>query len=104
MKNLEHKPDKIYIIDDGSDDETSEIARHSGTNVTTLPENKGKGFALKTGFSEFIRSKDAEYLICMDADLQHPVASIPEFLELAFNKIIDQFFDQIETNEFTHKN
>lgn len=82
LNSLELKPDKIYVIDDGSTDGTNTIADDLGCKVKSYAENKGKGFALKTGFNEFLQSSDSEFLICMDADLQHPAASIPDFLNL----------------------
>ena len=40
-----------------------------------------KGAALLKGFEYFLQNSKADYLICMDADLQHPVKSIPDFLK-----------------------
>jgi glycosyltransferase involved in cell wall biosynthesis len=46
-------------------------------------ENRGKGRALKTGFKAFLDQSETDYILCIDADLQHPVASIPDFLKKA---------------------
>lgn len=79
--SLKNPPSKVIVVDDGSNDDTDKIAAKAGAKVITLPENKGKGTALKTGFDYFLKNEKENYLICMDADLQHPVASIPEFLK-----------------------
>jgi glycosyltransferase involved in cell wall biosynthesis len=70
----------VAIVDDGSN---PPIEKH---NISGLPvewirhsQNQGKGAALKTGFSYFLK-KDADFIITMDGDLQHPPEFIPEFL------------------------
>jgi glycosyltransferase involved in cell wall biosynthesis len=77
------KPLKITIVNDGSEDNTVEACR--GFNVQIISEkiNKGKGIALKKGFEDFMINSHADYLLCLDADLQHPVTSIPDFLKVA---------------------
>jgi glycosyltransferase involved in cell wall biosynthesis len=49
-------------------------------------ENRGKGYVLKIGFKTFLEDSSTEYLLCLDADLQHPVSSVPDFLRVAENK------------------
>lgn len=82
VKALEHPPVRVYTVDDGSQDRTAEIARNSSAIVLELDRNRGKGYALKTGFKEFLSNSRSEYLVCMDADLQHPVESIPKFIDV----------------------
>jgi glycosyltransferase involved in cell wall biosynthesis len=84
IKELPHKPATIRVIDDGSTDNTSNIALSNEVQLVSIPQNKGKGFALKTGFLEFLNQSKSEYLLCMDADLQHPVNSIPDFLKSVY--------------------
>ncbi len=77
-------PEKIVVIDDGSTDQTAEIAacdRH--TAVKSLSVNRGKGEALKQGFKLISQQYDTDYILCMDADLQHPVSSLEDFLRRA---------------------
>jgi len=77
-------PDKVFVIDDGSGDRTVELAKNDNlTVVMSLPVNRGKGEALKQGFDLIRRQSDAEFILCMDADLQHPVASVSDFLKAA---------------------
>ncbi len=80
---LKEPPGKIIVVNDGSTDDTKIIAEKSGAKVISLPENKGKGAALITGFDYFLNNEKDKYLVCMDADLQHSVSSIPEFLKIA---------------------
>ena len=67
------------VIDDGSADETGTEARASGGRVVRLDSNRGKGVALRTGFSEALR-EGAEAVITLDADGQHDPTEIPRLL------------------------
>ena len=80
---LDKIPDKIIVIDDGSEDNTAGIASEMNATVIKIDKNCGKGLALKKGFHYFISNSDCDYLLCIDADLQHPVSSIPKFLQYA---------------------
>ncbi len=55
----------IIVINDGSEDSTSERARQVGARVIDLPENLGKGAALKQG----LESCSADIILMLDADL-----------------------------------
>lgn len=70
----------VVVVDDGSPDRTSDIGRKTGNIVIRHAQNKGKGEALRTGFNYALES-GANFIITMDADLQHPPDMIPCFLE-----------------------
>ena len=89
INHIDKKPEKIYVVDDGSCDSTSEMIEKFPVHGIKLEKNKGKGYALRVGFNKFLDSGDSEYLICMDADLQHPPKSIPDFLSFAENTHMD---------------
>jgi glycosyltransferase involved in cell wall biosynthesis len=73
--------DQIIIVDDGSFDRTPEILEnYSNLTVITLPDNKGKGFAIRTGFKEAVR-RGYSYAITIDSDGQHLPEDLPKFLE-----------------------
>jgi len=66
---LEHGCD-VVVVDDGSPDGTAAEAKRAGAEVIIHPENKGKGFALETGFAH-AQKAGYEFVITMDADGQH---------------------------------
>ena len=80
---IKHKPNRVIIVDDGSDDNTFDVIKDRVESIISLKVNKGKGFALREGFNEFLSSNDSTYLLCLDADLQHPVSYISNFLNFA---------------------
>ena len=80
LRQLKKLPDKVILVDDGSKDNTAKIASEMQTEVIKITKNSGKGYALKKGFQYFINNTACDYLLCIDADLQHPVSSIPDFL------------------------
>jgi glycosyltransferase involved in cell wall biosynthesis len=81
------KPEKIVIIDDGSEDGTAgAVNGNPAALVRSFNTNRGKGAALKAGFEIILGDVDTDYILCMDADLQHPVESIGKFVEKAENE------------------
>jgi glycosyltransferase involved in cell wall biosynthesis len=72
----------IVIIDDGSSDQTPEMAQAAGAVVLRHEANRGKGEALKTGFRH-VQRRNYQALITLDADLQHDPESIPDLVRKA---------------------
>ncbi len=72
--------DRIFVIDDGSEDNTAEAARRSGAEVIRYSPNKGKGAALAAGF-EAAEREGFEICITVDADGQNSAEEIPRLLE-----------------------
>lgn len=72
---------KIIIVDDGSTDDTFEVARNK-ESVLALKHflNRGKGAAAKTGI-EAAKILGAEVVVTIDADGQHNPADIKLMLE-----------------------
>lgn len=68
---------EILVIDDGSDDRTTEFAEKAGARVISHPHNIGNGAAVKTG----IRESLGKILVMMDADGQHSPEDIPRMLK-----------------------
>lgn len=58
------------VVDDGSTDNTAELARQSGAVVLSFGYNAGKGKALKDGFVYAVKN-GYDAVIAMDADGQH---------------------------------
>jgi glycosyltransferase involved in cell wall biosynthesis len=73
----EHLP--VLVIDDGSRDETAQIAESSGAKVFRQNPNQGKGLALRAGFLHAIEA-DFQAVVTLDADGQHDPSEIPAFL------------------------
>jgi len=67
---------EIIVIDDGSGDNTSEVATQAGANVYRHPYNIGNGAAIKSG----IRAATGDILVFMDGDGQHNAKDISKLL------------------------
>ena len=72
----------IIIVDDGSNDNTQEIFHDSGVILLQHEVNRGKGEALKTGFS-YVKEHSFDAVVTLDADLQHDPTEIPRLIEAA---------------------
>lgn len=76
------------VVDDGSSDDTAEAARRAGATVLRHEENRGKGEALKTGFTAAIEQGWGA-VITMDGDGQHDPEEIPRFIDHAERRASD---------------
>jgi glycosyltransferase involved in cell wall biosynthesis len=70
----------LVVIDDGSSDETGEIAAREGAHVIAHARNRGKGAALATGLA-YARANGFDVALAVDADGQHPAESARVVLE-----------------------
>ncbi|OQA26086.1 MAG: Undecaprenyl-phosphate mannosyltransferase [Verrucomicrobia bacterium ADurb.Bin345] len=70
----------VLVVDDGSPDNTSEVAREAGAVVVRQEPNRGKGVALNAGF-QHARDNGYEAVVTMDADGQHAPSEVPKFIE-----------------------
>ncbi len=81
LKNIDFNMGDIIVVDDGSTDNTGEIAKQEGVTVLRHPYNMGKGRAHRTGFKYISNNSSYDYLIAMDADGQHSPEEILLFEE-----------------------
>jgi glycosyltransferase involved in cell wall biosynthesis len=88
-ETLSHLPKKIdgidqieyLVIDDGSQDNTADVAKEHGANhVIRLKKNQGLAGAFKAGLDACIRL-GADIIVNTDADNQYVSADIPKLIE-----------------------
>lgn len=72
----------LYIVDDGSTDQTAEYARLANGKVFQHLINRGVGAATQTAI-EGARKSDCRFMILMDADGQH----LPEDIEILIQRM-----------------
>lgn len=65
----------VLVVNDGSKDRTSEVARAAGAEVIDCLKNGGKASALRIGFNE-LKERDFDVVVMMDGDGQHDVRDI----------------------------
>ncbi len=68
---------EIIVVNDGSTDQTKQVAESAGAKVLTHPYSKGNGAAIKTG----ARTATGDIIVFMDADGQHDPQDIPRLIE-----------------------
>jgi dolichyl-phosphate beta-glucosyltransferase len=75
---------ELIVVDDGSKDNTAEIAESSAsgfhdttTKVIRYEANRGKGYAVKTG----LLAARARIAVFSDADLSTPIEELPKLVE-----------------------
>ncbi|HEY2888530.1 MAG TPA: glycosyltransferase family 2 protein [Candidatus Limnocylindrales bacterium] len=69
----------VLVVDDGSSDATSAVARAAGATVLEQRPNQGKGAALRAGFRAALE-QGAAAVVTLDADGQHDPSEIPGLL------------------------
>jgi Glycosyl transferase family 2 len=72
----------VLVVDDGSRDESAEIARLAGAEVRRHPRRLGKGAAIRTGI-EAARARGATVVVTLDGDGQHRPADLDRVLDAA---------------------
>jgi glycosyltransferase involved in cell wall biosynthesis len=72
----------VFVVNDGSTDNTYSVIQQfdNQINIISYHKNRGKGYALKTGFLEAIK-QNYDYAITIDADGQHRPSDVPLFVE-----------------------
>jgi glycosyltransferase involved in cell wall biosynthesis len=86
--------DEVLVYDDGSTDDTQQIAESAGATVIRSPENKGYGVALRSLF-QAAKQKGADIMVTLDSDAQHNPDQIPPLIET-----LNQGFDLVIGSRF----
>jgi len=68
--------DQVIVVNDGSTDDTAEVARKAGALLVNHELRAGAGAATRTGFETAQKSK-ADVLVTIDGDGQHDPDEIP---------------------------
>jgi len=80
----------IFVVNDGSTDETCRLISENFSSINlhdvSYIKNKGKGFALRTGFKAAYL-KGFKYAITIDADGQHYASDLIKFLDALEKKL-----------------
>jgi glycosyltransferase involved in cell wall biosynthesis len=63
---------EVLVVDDGSTDNTAQVARDGGARVLQNPGNRGKGYSVKHGILE----AEGEWALFTDADLSTPIGEV----------------------------
>lgn len=69
----------IVVINDGSADDTSQVARGFGVTVVDLPYNMGIGAAMQTGY-KYAERRGYDIAVQVDGDGQHPPDQITRII------------------------
>ena len=70
----------VVVVDDGSNDNTVEVAKQAGAQVLKHFINRGQGASLRTG-THYALSQGADIIIHFDADGQFLASDLPALLE-----------------------
>lgn len=95
----------LVFVDDGSTDESVElIIKYStiSTKVLKLDRNRGHQFALSAG----LREADGDWIVTLDADLQHPLSYVSEMLRVFASsqyEVIQTFQESRTKSSFTKR-
>lgn len=68
---------RVVVVDDGSEDDTADLAAAAGAKVVRLQFNVGKGAALEAGAS---RVADADVVVLLDGDLADAAAQAEKLI------------------------
>lgn len=96
LKTLAGFEVRIYVVDDGSSDDTGAKAKAAGAHrVLRHQVNRGLGAAVRTGLAA-ARDDDADIALKFDADLQHEVEDIAKMVA----PIVDDQAEVVYGNRF----
>lgn len=73
--------DNVVCVDDGSTDDTGEIAKRAGAHLVRHPINLGQGAAIQTGVEYARNQPGAQVFATFDGDGQHRVKDVAAMVD-----------------------
>jgi glycosyltransferase involved in cell wall biosynthesis len=91
----------VLVVDDGSTDiDVTSVFKGTGIPVLRHDKNLGKGSAIKTAL-DYLRTRDARFMITIDADGQHYPKDLEKFIPLLAD---DESFILVGSRNFNSPN
>lgn len=81
--------DNVVCVDDGSSDDTGEIARRAGAHLVRHPINLGQGAAIQTGVEYARKQPGAQVFATFDGDGQHRVKDLAAMVDRLCSEDVD---------------
>lgn len=75
VEELVARGHRVVVVDDGSGDDTLDVAHRAGAVVLRHAVNRGQGAALQTGIAYALR-RGAEHIVTFDSDGQHAAEDV----------------------------
>jgi glycosyltransferase involved in cell wall biosynthesis len=88
VRDLREQFSNVAVVDDGSSDDTGNVAMEAGAHVIRHPINLGQGAAIQTGLTYGL-AQGADYLVTFDADGQHRIEDVRSMLEVVKKSDLD---------------
>jgi len=88
VKSSKNHVDSVVVCDDGSTDNTANIAKNAGAVVISHKVNKGYGAAIISLF-DYARENNVDTMITVDGDGQHDPNQIPLLVEILSQHNVD---------------
>ncbi|MDP8213194.1 MAG: glycosyltransferase family 2 protein [Candidatus Zapsychrus exili] len=80
VDGLKKKNHDVFVVDDGSTDNSGDIAKNNGAFVIRNENKSGKGYSIRRGFNRIVSEK-YDGVIILDGDGQHNVNDVDKFLD-----------------------
>lgn len=85
VRNVKAEVGEVVVVDDGSEDNTAELAAQAGAIVLRHLLNRGQGAALETG-NQYAQNAEADIVVHFDADGQFVAKEISDVLKPILNE------------------